>query len=361
LLRAESTRALLLLGTRTNAPGKGIYSCFFDLATAKCTPPKLAADTAMPTAFALSRDRRILYSVSEVGNDGKSDGSLAAWSSDRSAGVLTLLNRVPAGGGGPTTLALDATGRTVLVGSFGNGRTNAFRVLAGGKLGEQTASIQNSGSGPTPRQASPHVHCVVFSPDNRFVLAADFGADKIFLFRFDPAGGTLQPHQPAFAQVPAGSGPRQIVFHPNASFAYLLSELTGSITVFAWTGKDATLHELQTISCFPAETTGDRSGAGLAIHPSGKFLFTTTRTDSSIEVFAIDAASGTLALTQRVDAGGKLPWNCALDPAGRYLVSTNTTANAASIFSIDAARGNLTLLTTVADVPSPVSALFVPI
>jgi 6-phosphogluconolactonase len=357
---ASPSRLLVFLGTRANAPGKGIYSCFFDAKTSSCTSVLLAAEIAAPTAFALSANQRYLYSVSEVGNDGKSDGSISAFAIDHRSGMLTLQNKVPSGGGGPTYLALDHTGRTILVGCFGSGRTNAFRVLPDGELGEQTASMTDSGTGPTPRQSAPHVHCTVVSPDNRFVLAADFGADRIYIFRFDPSAGTLIPHAPPFVQAPAGTGPRQIVFHPNGKFAYLMSELVGRVTVFGWAANEGSLTEVQTISCFPAETSGDRSGAGLAMRHDGRFLYTTTRSDNSIEVFSIDAKKGTLISGQRVISDGKLPWSCALDPEGHQLITTNMSSNSASIYGIDSVTGNLKPAGSIPDVPSPVCALFVP-
>ena len=359
MARAAGARLLLFMGSRSSAPGEGLNSCFMNPSTGECTAISVAAEMAMPTALALSRDGRNLYAVSEVGDDGKSDGTLSAFRLDRGSGALTLLNQVSAGGGGPTTLAVDRTGRTLVVGSYGNGRTIALRLLPDGRLGEQTASMQDAGTGPTPRQSAPHVHCVVFSPDNRFVLAADFGADKLVVFQFDAAAGTLRAQEPAFWQAVAGSGPRQIAFHPNGKTVYLISELAATVTVFSWRAKDGALTVLQTISCFPEGYTGARSGAGVAVHPNGRFLYTTTRSDSSIQIFTIDPGKGTLLSKQRLDAGGKLPWSCTLDAKGMYLVVTNTMSNAAAVYRIDLARGGLTLVGSVTNVPSPVCALVV--
>jgi 6-phosphogluconolactonase len=360
-LWAQSTRSLLFFGTRANAPGKGISSCYFDAKTGKATALALAAEVASPTAFALSPNKRILYSVSETGNDGKSDGAISAFAIEPASGGLTLLNKVPSGGGGPTYLALDATARTIVTSCFGSGRTNAFRLLPDGRLGDRTTTMQDTGSGPTPRQAGPHAHCSVFSPDNRFVLTADLGADRIFIFRFDAATGTLTPHTPPFFHAPPGSGPRQIVFHPNGRFAYLMSELIGSVTVFGWSAKNGALTEVQTISCFPGETQGDRSGAGLAIRQDGKFLYTTTRSDNTIEAFKVDSATGKLAMVQRVVSDGKLPWSCALDAAGSHLITTNLNSSSASIYGLDRATGNLSPLLQLPDVPAPACAIFVPV
>jgi 6-phosphogluconolactonase len=355
---AKSSRSLIFLGTRANAPGKGISSCFFDSATGKVTPVSLALEFASPTSFLLSPNKKILYSVSELGNDGKSDGSISAFAIDANKGTLSLLNKVASNGGGPTFLGMDPTGNALVVACFGGGRTNAFRILPDGKLGENTASIQDVGTGPTPRQAAPHVHCAIFSPDNRFVLDADFGADKIFIFKYDTATGALTPHDTPFVQRPAGSGPRQVVFDPKGKFVYLLSELTAMVTVFTWDAKKGTLTEVQAV--LATEGPGDRSGAALVMHGTGKFLFTTTRNDNSIEVFKIDATKGTLTNVQTTVSDGKVPWSAALDADGSHLITTNQVSSSCSIYSVNPASGNLTQVASIPDSPAPACAIFVP-
>lgn len=306
-----------------------------------------------------SADGRFLYSVSELGNDGKSDGSLAAFSIGEQ-GALKPLNQVGSGGGGPTHIALDKTGKTVFAADFGSGRTTAFRILPDGRVGEQIASMAHSGTGPHRRQAAPHAHAVILSPNNRFVLAPDLGADRVFVYQFDAAAGTLKPHDPPAVILPPGSGPRKLVFHPNGRFAYLLCELTARVTLYEFDGSKGTLLEVETLSALPAGSPGDPSGAGLAIHPNGRFLFTTTRNDTAIEVFAIDQAKGTLTARHQVPAGGKVPWACVIDPTGGFLFVMNQGSDAVAIFRIDAGTGNLTPVGEPLTVPAPACAVFVP-
>jgi len=41
---------------------------------------------------------------------------------------------------------------------------------------------QHTGKGPnTERQEAPHAHCILPDPSNRFALAADLGADRVFV------------------------------------------------------------------------------------------------------------------------------------------------------------------------------------
>lgn len=357
---ASPARFRLYLGTRSGVKGRGIYSCVFDSRTGECGPIALAAELEQPTALVESADGRFLYSVSELGNDGKTEGSLAAFSIDKQSGGLKLLNQVSSGGGGPTHITLDKTGKTALVANFGSGRTTAFRVLPDGRLGEQTASMAHAGTGPHRRQASPHAHAVVLSPDNRFALVPDLGADRVFVYRFDAATGALRPHDPPSVPLPAGSGPRKLVFHPNGRLAYLLCELVARITVFSFDAGRGTLSAIETVSALAEDVTGDPSAAGIAMHPGGRFLYTTTRTDNAVELFTLNKAKGTLAVRQRVPARGKVPWGCAIDPPGRHLLLMNQGSDGVAIFRIDPRTGDLSPVGEPLSVPAPACVAFVP-
>jgi 6-phosphogluconolactonase len=272
---------------------------------------------------------------------------------------LTLLNQVSSGGGGPTYIVLDKTGRTLVAANFGSGRTTAVRVLLTGKLGEQTASMNETGSGPHRRQASAHAHAVLRSPDNRFMLVPDFGADKVYVFRFNAVTGTLTTNDPPMVSLPPGSGPRQMAFHISGKYVYLLNELSANITVYAWHPREGTLSEIQTLSALASPAKGEPSAAGIVMHPNGRFLLTTTRSDNAVESFAIDEASGKLTMRDHVPSGGDQPWSCALGPTGSHLAVTNFGSNSVSIFRIDAAKGTMKLTGEPLSAPSPVCAAFV--
>lgn len=358
---AAPSRFLLYLGTRSTDKGQGIHTCFFNAKTGTCSELTLAAEMPVPTAFALGRGGRHLYSTSELGNDGKSEGGLFAYAIDKHTGKLQLLNNVSSGGGGPTYVSIDATGKTIAVANFGSGRTTAFRILPDGKLGDKTASMQHTGTGPHRRQTAPHAHSAVFSPDNRFVLAPDLGADKVFIFRFDAATGSLTPNDTPYFQTPPGSGPRQISFHPSGKFAFLMNELSAKVTVLAWSAQDGKLTEVQTLAATSPDAKGEPSGGAIAMHPSGKFWFTTTRNDNSLESWAIDQDKGTLTLAQRIASPGNLPWGCALDPAGRHFFVTNLTSNSLSILNVDQSNGNLSSAGPEVSSPMPVTVITVPV
>jgi 6-phosphogluconolactonase len=138
---------------------------------------------------------------------------------------------------------------------------------------------------------------------------------------------------------------------------YVLGEMDSTVTVFANEGKE-TFRSIQKISALPAGFSGKNDAAEIAIHPSGKFLYTSNRGDDSIAVFTIDAASGKLTSTQRVPSGGKTPRNFAIDPQGTHLLVANEESGNIVEFSIDQSSGKLTGVGEIAKVPAPVCLVF---
>lgn len=362
---AEKARAggayLVYLGTYTAKKSKGIYAYRFDAATGRSTWLGLMAETTNPSFLAVDPNRRFLYAVNEVTNyEGGKSGGVSAFAIDRKTGKLSFLNEVPSRGADPCTVALDKTGKNVLVANYTGGSVAAFPVLADGRLGEASAFVQHTGSSvDRERQEGPHAHMIGLSPDNRFALAADLGLDELLVYRFDPAKGSLELNDPPFAKVHPGAGPRHFVFHPNGRFVYVISEMKSLVTAFSYDAAGGVLHELQTISALPKGFAGVSDCAEIDVHPSGRFLYGSNRGHDSIAVFAIDGAKGTLAPVEHVSTEGKTPRHFAIDPTGAYLFAANQDSDNIVVFHIDPATGRLTPTGQALDAPSPVCVTFV--
>jgi 6-phosphogluconolactonase len=354
---------IMYVGTYTKAPSKGIYAYRFQSATGEVTPlgaAGLAAETENPSFLAVHPNQRFLYAVNEVSRyEGKDAGSVSAFAIDRATGTLTLLNRVSSRGGGACHLSLDRSGKWLFVANYGGGSVAAFPVHDDGTLGEASAFFQHEGkSVNAARQSGPHAHETVVSPDNRFVLAADLGLDKVFTYRLDPAKGGLAPGEPPFATIAPGSGPRHLAFRPDGKFVYVLKEMLSAVVAFRYDAGGGTLAELQTLSTLPEGFSGDNSGAELATHPSGKFLYASNRGDDSVAIFRVDATKGTLTSAGRVSTQGKTPRGFAIDPSGRFLVAGNQNSGTVVVFRIDQQTGGLTPTGTVLQLGSPVNVVF---
>ena len=360
---AADSKYLVFVGTYTVNGSQGIYSYRFDSADGSLVPLGLAAESPNPSFLGADPQGRFLYAVNEVNEfNGKPTGGVSAYEIDRRTGKLALLNQVSSMGAGPAHISLDQAGRYVLVANYDGGSVATFPVLPDGRLGPSASFQQQSGSSSNKdRQEGPHAHAIVASQDNHFVLAADLGADKVFIYRFDAGKGTLLPNDPAFVQAEPGSGPRHLTFGSSGKFLYLANELTGSVTVYTYDPTLGTLAPKQTVPALPTDFHGYNTEAEILVDPSGKFLYVSNRGDATnnITVFRIGNGDGKLEFLQRIPSGGKLPRNFAIDPTGRWLLAANQGSDNIQVFRVDKQTGRLSPTSQVSGIVSPVCLIFV--
>jgi 6-phosphogluconolactonase len=363
---------LLFIGTYTGKESKGIYSYRFDAGTSELTPLGVAAETTNPSFLTIDRSGRFLYAVNETHEfEGGKSGGVSAFSINRQTGKLTLLNTVSSRGADPCYIALDQTGKYLLVANYTGGNLAAFPIAADGRLGEASSVVADQGTlGPNKeRQDAPHSHWIEASADNRFAYVADLGLDRVLIYRFDAAKGALTKTSYADSLAPnasdsfsarlaPGSGPRHAALSSgNGHFMYVLGELDSVVTVFA---NDAgkTLRSVQRISALPAGFSGQNTAAEIAIHSNGKYLYTSNRGDDSIAVFSINGHKGTLTLVGRFSTQGKTPRSFTIDPAGKLLLVANQESDDIVVFRIDPKSGKLISIGQQLRVPSPVCLKF---
>lgn len=368
---AQKGEYILFVGTYTeeNSTSKGIYSYQYDAQTGKVTALGLAAETTNPSWVTIHPNGRFVYAANEIGNyKGLKDGGLSAFSIDRDkdgrpTGKLTFLNEVPTHGTDPCYVTVDKTGKYVLVANYNDASLAVIRIEEDGSLGVGSNVIFHTGHSANPqRQRSAHVHSVDLSPDNRFAYVDDLGIDGLLVYKFDDSKGTLTSNGPKYATFDPGAGPRHFALHPSEKFAYVVSEMQGTVTAFSNDPATATLQRLQTISTLPQDFKGEIEDAEIEIHPSGKFLYASNRGDgNSIAVFSIDADNGTLTSIEYVPTQGKTPRSFAIDPTGTLLFVANQGSNNIVVFGIDQKTGHLTPTGQVLDGASPVCLKFLKI
>jgi 6-phosphogluconolactonase len=349
------------IGTYASSDREGIFLLDLDLATGELTKVAATSGVANPSFLAIHPSRKFLYAVCEVSEvGGKSGGGVSALAIDPKTGGLTLLNQQSSVGAGPCHLVVDKSGKNVLVANYGGGSCCVLPISGDGKLGESTAFVQHKGAGSDPgRQEAPHAHSINLDAANRFAFCADLGLDQVLVYRFDPTKGQLEPNDPPFAKVAAGSGPRHFAFHPNGKFAYVINEMKLTVTAFAYDPAKGVLKELQTISTVPAGIKTDGfSTAEVQVHPSGNFLYGSNRGHDSIAMFSIDQATGKLTSLGQESTRGKTPRNFGIDPSGAYLLAENQDSNTIVVLRIDPKTGKLSPTGHVLEVPTPVCAKF---
>jgi 6-phosphogluconolactonase len=374
LAQGHAYKYVLLVGTYTAMDGKdtgskGIYSYQFDESSGKLGPAGVAAETVNPSFLVVAPNKKFVYAVNELQKyKGETSGGVTAFALDRKTGKLRELNEVASRGADPCYISFDRTGKYLLVANYTGGTVAVFPVSSDGHIAEASSVVDDKGTlGPNKeRQEHAHAHWIEASAHNRFAYVADLGLDRVLIYKFDAAKGVLSSEAAGAsdtsffsATLAPATGPRHIAISKSGDFMYVLGELDSTVTVFANDNKE-TFRSIQKISALPSGFSGKNDAAEIAIHPSGKFLYTSNRGDDSIAVFEIDRATGKLTFTQRISTEGKAPRHFAIDPAGTHLLVANQDSGNVVEFKIDSPTGKLTSEGEVAKVPAPVCLVFVP-
>lgn len=329
------------LGSYAQATQPGIYAFTLDGNSGQLTPGWTFTGIVHPSFVALHPNKRWLFAVSETSahQEGRSG---EVWALHLPATGTTeqprQINHQPSNGDWPCHLSIDASGRWLLASNYQSGNVSVFPIQEDGALGTLAANVQHHGHGPNPdRQAGPHTHSTIFTPDQRFVIVADLGIDQLVIYAFDATNGHLNEHGRVRCQ--PGSGPRHMVFHPNGQQFFVSHELNNTVVVYDYDAAQCTFAERQTIATVPPDT-GENLAADIHISSNGERLYVSNRGNDSIAVFSI-TADGSLKAPALSPCGGHWPRQFALAPDGRFLLVANQYGN------------SVTVLPLLPDTPSP--------
>lgn len=341
----------LLVGSYTAGQSQGIYRLNFNSATGQIdAKPLQVIKSDNPSWLTLSKDQRRLFVVNENG-PGQSDpvGRVSSYAIDPKTHELSLINQVQSLGNEPTHSSLSADASHLFVSNYSvaedpGGTLAVLPVSADGALKPVVQMSSHPASRVNPeRQMSSHVHSTVSSPDGRYVFSNDLGADRVFAYRFDPKANPdlpLTPANPAFVQLPAGSGPRHLLFSADGKHAWLTMEMSAQVAVFDY--RDGSLEQTQMVDLAAGQPVSDKAAAALHASADGKFLYVSNRgTANQLLVFAIDPATGHLKELQRRSVEGDHPREFSLDPSGKFVLIANQKSNGIVVVERDAKTGLL--------------------
>jgi 6-phosphogluconolactonase len=344
-------------------PGQaqGIYAARLNPATGQLTAIGQVAQ--LNRAQWLTRHPRlpVLYAVHGAPGPVRTAAAMiGSFAVDARTGRLKVLNVVDAGGKDATHLVVDLPSSTLFSANHGDGSVSALPLHADGSLGEVSFVQVETGSGPVPgRQEFAQAHGSAVDPTGKYLLVADIGADRVFIYRFERANRTLTPA--GSAALPPGSGPRHLLFDARGRFMYLLTDLSSTLHVFSWDATLGQLQPLQSLSTYPTGYDGKDTagGAEIAMSGDGRFVYVSVRGDqNSIVAYAVDRRAGTLMEIQRLSAGGKTPRGFAIDPSGRWLLAANDSTDTVTVIKVDPATGRLSATGEFLSVPGTVSIAF---
>lgn len=325
----------------------------------------------------LDTRKNILYVVNEIGNlPGlpAGGGRLFAYALNPEDGDAKMLNCVPTCCASPSYLALDPTGKYLIVSNmagrgcvtklvcdalgkyrsvieYDDAAVELFSIREDGGVGEILDAVRHY-EGALPIRKGSKPHSVVMSPSGKLFAVCDKGNDQVYLYSIDPEHKTLK-----LTSVPyscrSGSQPRYGVFHPRLPYFYHNCENTAEICGYRYDESGA----LAQIGLFPALPRNRRSGEweqqGLCIAADGAYIYDVVRrktphskkwppgkvteADGSecVAVLKVNAENGRLDLIQTVDLKAKWARGCTLSPDGKYLAVCAMVSGDVHIFSVD--------------------------
>ena len=345
---SQNKEYYLLVGTYTT----DIHVYKFNAATGATVFVSKISGTTNPEYLAITKNEKFVYVTNE--NHKEKPGEVSAYSFDKKKGALTFLNKTETGGDDPCYVDVDSTGKWIVVANYSGGNLSALKTSADGSLQPLAQTIDHQGySTNFERQSKPHVHCTTFSPDGKYVFAIDLGTDKVYQYKFD-ATNDQQPlnEDVVTTDVPDGSGPRHITFHPNKKYAYLINELSGKLIVYQY--NDGKLSEIQTIASDNTGGKEDKGSADIHITPNGQYLYTTNRAKANdISIFRV-GSTGMLTELGHQSVLGIHPRNFTIDPTGKFLLVANRDTNNIAIFNIMKSTGMLVPMSNQIQVDKPV-------
>jgi 6-phosphogluconolactonase (cycloisomerase 2 family) len=336
------------------ARGDGIHVYRVDPESGVWTHVQRVGDLVNPSFLAVRRDQRCLYSVHG------DESHATAFSVDRETGRLTPLNRVATGGVNGVHQAIDPGGRFMVVANYSSGNVSVLPILQDGKLAEPAHVVALQGQ-PGPHrieQASSHPHHVVFDPSGRFVAVPDKGLDRIFVFGFDAASGKLTPTAQGSVVARPGSGPRHMAFHPTLPIAWVLNEISSTVTTYYWEAERGHLRPVEILPSLPPDYTGENTASEIAVSRGGRFVYCSNRGHDSIAIFAADPKTGLLASAGWVSSRGRTPRFIGFDPSSRFLYAANEQSDTVVSWRADAASGGLAPAGDEVSTASPVTIAF---
>jgi 6-phosphogluconolactonase len=299
-----------------------------------------------PAWVVLSPSQQTLYVANEVHvHEGLPRGTVEAFQIDPFDGRLTLLGRTPLSLSAthPRHMAVSPDGKLLAVAAYGGAIYNLFPIAEDGRLGPASGIFKQAGHGPNaPSQESAHPHTLMFDATGRHLLSSDFGSDRLSVLAVK--GGSLRRRgEHATGE---GSGPGACVLHPAGSVVYAWHDLESTLVCYRYEG--AAINDTVQRLSFPVST-----GNALALHPSGRMLYTSQETRNELRAWRVDAKSGRLTRAQVVRLGDARPTQLMAAPDGESIFILDGTGGSIYKVTADRATGALHCKASVAVVSKP--------
>mmetsp|Transcript_49354 Transcript_49354/g.100765 ORF Transcript_49354/g.100765 Transcript_49354/m.100765 type:complete len:430 (-) Transcript_49354:440-1729(-) len=380
-----------LAHTPKGESGSGVYAFKLETRSGKITPEGIENVEPNPAFLVKHPKLDLVYGTAEC-IDGP--GDILTFALDHSAPArMKLVGREAAGGRSTCYINIAKDCEKVTVVNYWDAKVcvlpldeaGAVQPVCHTSIHPGAEYVENNNPDRAEhweyRQRWPHAHCAVtepYSDKQGRIYVCDLGKDSVVEYELD--GTALR--KTGGVQLQAGLGPRHLVFHPTLKVAYIVNELTSSVSVFKYNPKElngaeedsqtpgALLEHAQTISTLPSDWQDKQTikngvwkaashCSEIRIHPSGKLLFIGNRGHDSLAVFKIDRTTGQLTLAGIHPSNGMCPRNYNFSLTGRWVIVGNQDSNNITVMEVDEEVGSLKITSSL-PCPSPNYVYVVP-
>ena len=304
-----------------------------------------------PSFLVISPDKKHLFATTESAM--QQHGSISMFNIHPNTKQVTFINKSSSGARNPAHVNINPIGDIVVASNYTEPSFAVFHLQNKDSIPayDQFFAFKDS-SIIIGKQDIAHLHATNFSPDGKTLVAQDLGADKMRVFNVGAIDGKIIHAYDI--KLKGGTGPRHFTFHPNARFAYGISEFSGMVTCFSYS--DGVLTLIGEIQANQSQLSIYQS-ADIHISPDGEYLYASNRKDeeNTIACFKIELSTGLLTLIQHISCGGKHPRSFVIDPSGRYLLVANRETDDVVVFKRNMKDGRLSSTNTKISIKSPSS------
>jgi 6-phosphogluconolactonase (cycloisomerase 2 family) len=245
--------------------------------------PLALTNNLEPTSLAIDPTGPYLY----VGNnDFNGDGAIVGL--DPTAGVLgAQQTNSPYEGGQPLGLAVDSTNKFLFTANPFDSTVVVYPINGDGTL------PATPGADPAATLTDPYA--VATSPTGLYVYITDTKAlpatvaGTVTAYSYSGTTGALT----LVGSYPVGIGPEGIAIDPTGSFLYVSNTNDGTVSAFKISSTDGSLTVIGTYTS-TTSSLPSASPTAVAIDPSGQFLYVANGDAGSITAFTITAGTGVL-------------------------------------------------------------------
>lgn len=303
---------------------------------------------------AITQDRTLLVGANSITIKGQ-NGTVRTYAVNSFLSKLnsvevevSLLSEASVGSQGTSSLVIHPSKRWIVTANYRGGSVSVLPLDSAGRVSPAVTVIKHEGTGTIAPVNMSRPHDVAIM-DGKYVFIPDLGLDAVFIYELDTVTGDLTPNseQPRIS-LPPGSGPRHINFHPQLPVAYLINERSYTIVTFTYTKSSGTLEFLQVLSTVPANVSTESGNADIswraaeiAVHPSGNFVYGTTRGHNSIACYKV-VDGGKLLLVDIKMTSGNWPRGFEVSTDGKWAIVCNEREKQLEVFKIESTTGILT-------------------